>query len=454
MSRRCLALLAAVSMLNPVWPLPVFAQPVQQAQGAEQFDVQQLDALLAPIALYPDQLLTQTLMAATFPLQVVEASRWLDDPAHKALTGDALTKALEPRTWDPSVKSLVPFPQVLSQLNNNLEWAQQLGYAFANQQKDVLDSVQRLRQQAQAQGHLQSTPQQVVRTESQPAGNAPQTIVIAPAQPDVVYVPSYSPAEVYGTWPYPAYPPVVAAPAPGYVMGTALLGGLAFGAGVAITSSLWGWSSPNWGGGNVNVNVNSWNNINVNRQRAASNTWSPTWNRPAGRPANLQRPPGGPVGTPVRNAGLPANAVGRRNVSVPSNLVNSPARPNQPAFNAANKPNLNPGSRPAAGGTRSQSSGQGQRPQPSVQRPQGGVSPPQRAAGQNFQPQRNQAHRPSSDAFGSMGEGNRATAFGDRGAQSRSFSRPQPSGGSRGGGGGGFQGGGGGRGGGGFHGRR
>ncbi|HXT78453.1 MAG TPA: DUF3300 domain-containing protein, partial [Acetobacteraceae bacterium] len=358
MSRRCLAVLAALSMLNPTWSQPVFAQatpaPVQQAPGSDQFDVQQLDALLAPVALYPDQLLTQLLIAATFPLQVVEASRWVDDPAHKDLKGDALTKALEPLTWDPSVKSLIPFPQVLSQLNNNLEWTQQIGYAFANQQKDVLDSVQRLRHQAQSQGHLQSTPQQVVRTEPAPAGSsAPQTIVIAPAQPDVVYVPSYSPAQVYGTWPYPTYPPVVAAPAPGYVMGTALLGGLAFGAGVAITSSLWGWSSPNWGGGNVNVNVNRWNNINANnisgnRGRINSGTWNSTMNRPGGRPANLQRPPGGPVGSPGRNAGLPANAVGRRNVSVPGNLVNSPGRANAQGLNAANRPNLNPGSRPNA----------------------------------------------------------------------------------------------------------
>src|SRR5689334_12702553 len=122
-SRRWCAALAAMSLLTPDLCSRGFAQPapapVAQAPEAQSFNVQQLDALLAPIALYPDSLLTQVLIASTFPLQVVEASRWLDDPAHKDLRGDALTKALEPLTWDPGVKSLVPFPQVLSQLNNN-----------------------------------------------------------------------------------------------------------------------------------------------------------------------------------------------------------------------------------------------------------------------------------------------------------------------------------------------
>jgi hypothetical protein len=450
MSRRWLAMLVAISLLNPAWYLRAEAQtPVQQAPDATSFDVQQIDALVAPIALYPDQLLTQVLIASTFPLQVVEAARWQSDPAHAALTGDALTKALQPLSWDPSVKSLVPFPQVLSQLNGNLEWTQQLGYAFANQQKDVLDSVQRLRRQAQAQGHLQSTSQQVIRTEPSSGGSAGagQTIIIEPASPSVVYVPSYNPAVVYGTWPYPAYPPVVAAPSPAYVAGAALLGGLDFGAGVAISSSLWGWSSPNWGGGNVNVNVNRWNNINVNRQRAVSNTWSPALNRGGGRAANLQRPPAGPVGRPARNAGLPANAIGRRNVNVPGNLVNRPARPNGGGLTPGNRPNLNPGSRPRPSGAGPQFGGQGRRP--------GGSALGQGGAGQRFQPrQQGGFQRPGGGAFGGLGDGNRAAQFGQRGSQSRQFGNFQARrgggfrGGERRGGfqGGGFHGG--------FHGRR
>ncbi len=288
--------LAAILILHGSWPSLARAQQAPadvDAAAVQTFDPQQLDALLAPVALYPDQLVTQLLMAATFPLQVVDAARWLEDPAHKGLKGDALTKALEPLTWDPSVKSLVPFPQVLAQMNANLDWMQQLGYAFASQQQAVFDSIQRLRRQAQSSGHLQSSPQQVVHATAAPDGQ--QTISIEPAQPDVVYVPSYDPTQVYGTWPYAAYPPVVLPPPPGYVFGTALATGLAFGAGVALTAGLWGWASPNWGRGDVNVNVNRWNSINGNRAHINSNVWRASA-RPGGLPPNLRRPPCRPGG--------------------------------------------------------------------------------------------------------------------------------------------------------------
>ena len=127
-------------------PPEAFAQPkpvaVAQAEMTE-FSTAQLDALLASIALYPDELLTQILMASTFPLQVVAAARWLDKEENKRLKGDALIKALEKENWDPSVKSLVPFPQVVATMNGYLEWTQQLGYAVANQQAAVLDAIQR-----------------------------------------------------------------------------------------------------------------------------------------------------------------------------------------------------------------------------------------------------------------------------------------------------------------------
>jgi len=417
MSRRWFAIAMVICMIDPGWSVALaqsMPTPVQQTAGAEQFDPPQLDSLLAPIALYPDQLMTQILMAATFPIQVVEASRWIEDPAHKNLTGDALANALQTLPWDPSVKSLVPFPQVLSQLNSNLDWTQQLGYAFANQQKDVLDSVQRLRREAQAHGNLQSTQQQVVTVQAPPPGAtaAQQTIVIEPAQPDVVYVPSYNPAVVYGAWPYPAYPPVVAVPGPGYVLGTALAAGLAFGAGVAITGALWGWSQPNWYGGNVNVNVNRWNNINVhNNVRLNNGTWNAGFNRPGGRPPNLQRPPVGPVGRPVRNAGLPANAIGRPNVSVPGGAVSRP-HPAPGNFSGANRPNFSPGSRPNPTDAHRQFNapqnrlGAGGAGQQRFQQPHGG-----------FQQQRG-------GAFSGVGNGGQARSWGQRGAQSRQFSRP------------------------------
>ena len=259
---------------------------------------------MASIALYPDDLLTQLLMASTFPLEVVAAARWVEDPTHKSLSGDALVKALEAEPWDPSVKSLVPFPVVLATLNSNLTWLQQLGYAFATQQADVFAAVQRLRRLAQANDKLQSSPQQVVSTQQvtvePPAGSSQpptqqEVIVIQPAQSDTVYVPSYDPAAVYGSsWPDPSYPPYYPAPPPGYYFGTALATGLAFAAGAAVVGGLWGWASPGWGGGYANVNVNRYNNINANRSQISSNRWGA--GAGAGRPGNFARPPGGPVG--------------------------------------------------------------------------------------------------------------------------------------------------------------
>ena len=182
----------------------------------------------------------------------------MEDPAHKSLTGDALVKPLEAEPWDPSVKSLVPFPVVLATLNDNLPWLQQLGYAFATQQADVFASIQRLRRRAQAGGHLESSPQQVVSTQTvtvepggggAPAGGGEvgiqqEVIVIEPAQDDTVYVPSYNPGTVYGDWPYPSYPPYCAAPPTGYYFGTALATGLAFAAGAAVVGGLWAGRDP------------------------------------------------------------------------------------------------------------------------------------------------------------------------------------------------------------------
>ncbi|MGD0103574.1 MAG: DUF3300 domain-containing protein [Rhodopila sp.] len=369
-----------------------------QAAGTQAFNSEQLDALLAPIALYPDALLAQVLMASTFPLQVVGAGRWIEDPAHKSLSGDALANAVEPQPWDPSVKSLVPFPSVLALMNSNLDWTQQLGYAFADQQAAVMKSVQRLRFQGQTAGNLKTTEQQSVRVEK-------QVIVIEPAQPTVVYVPSYNPTIVYGAWPYPAYPPVYLPPPPGYVFGAALVSGIAFATGVAVVGSLWGWARPGWGSGYVNVNVNRYNNINVNRTHINSNVWQP--NRPGGRPAGLQRPPNGPVGQPARPNGLPANAIGRPNVNVPASAVNRPAKsaaaqPNAGQANAGNRPNLAQGTSDRPPANPAAPAGLG--PRASTQRPTPVRQP---------------------EAFSGMDRGREAAQFGARGNQSRDASQIQ-----------------------------
>jgi uncharacterized protein DUF3300 len=356
-------------------------------------------------------------MASTFPLEVLTAARWIEDPDHKTLSGDALAEAVEPQTWDPSVKSLVPFPSVLALLNSNLDWTQQLGYAFADQQPAVMDSVQRLRAQAQSAGNLQSTEQQIVHTEQ-------QVIIIEPAQPNVVYVPSYNPTIVYGAWPYPAYPPVYLPPPPGYAFGAALVSGMAFAAGVAVVGSLWGWARPGWGGGYVNVNVNRYNSINVNRTHINSNVWQP--NRPAGRPAGLQRPPNGPVGRPARPNGLPANAVGRQNVHVPASAVNRPARPNAGQGNLANRPaGTNAGQ--AAGNRVNPGRGIGDRPRGNAAAPAGAGA---RSAAQRAAP----ARQP--EAFRGMDRGREAAQFGARGNQSRAASQIQRPGNAGGGAGG------------------
>ena len=435
---RGVALIAALSL---VAPSPLFAQATPTAAAdATVFNTEQLDALLAPIALYPDALLAQVLMAATYPLQVVEAARWLDVPANKDLTGDALAQALAKQNWDPSVKSLVPFPQVLTMLNGNLDWTQQLGYAFATQQADVMNSVQRLRQQAQTAGYLKTTEQQRVAVEN-------STIVIEPANPQTVYVPVYSPSVVYGAWPYPTYPPVYFPPPPGYVVGTAFLSGLAFATGVAVVGSLWGWARPNWyggygGGSYVNVNVNRYNNINVNRAQINSSVWRPPAAGVGGRPI---RPPGGPVGAPGRPVSLPANAIGRPNVQVPSSAVNRPGvgggvaqggnaqRPaaGQPA--GSRPPGGLPGQRPGGGQVQG---GNVQRPaagQPAGGRPPGGL-PGQRPGGGQVQggnaPRPGGGNRPPAaaqrppGAFNGMTDGARAGQYGSRGAQSRA-AQPQ-----------------------------
>jgi hypothetical protein len=226
-------------------------------QESKLFKQEELDQMLAPIALYPDDLLTQILMASTYPLEIIQAARWANQ--NKDLKGDALTQALEKEDWDPSVKSLVNFPDVLSKMNENLEWMQKLGDAFLSQQKQVLDTIQNLRKKAQEAGNLKTTEQQKVVVQE-------DTIAIQPANPEVIYVPTYDPGVVYGGWwwplfpPYPPFFPFLPRPTP--------YGAMAFRAGVAMGAA-WGyaWGHANWRGGDVDINVNRNTNINNNINR-------------------------------------------------------------------------------------------------------------------------------------------------------------------------------------------
>jgi hypothetical protein len=226
------------------------------------FKPEEIEALVAPIALYPDSVLSQVLMASTYPLEIVHAARWVK--TNPSLKGDAAVKAVQDQSWDVSVKSLVAFPQILEPMNDKLDWTQKLGDAFLAQEKDVLAAVQRLRARAKETGNLKSNEQQNVTVEPAPAGSqTTQTIVrIEPANPQVIYVPAYNPSLVYGPWNYPGYPPYYWAPPPAYYPGAALATGLAWGVGLAAAGAIFG--NCNWGGGDVNINVNKAANIDRN----------------------------------------------------------------------------------------------------------------------------------------------------------------------------------------------
>ncbi|MFX1764614.1 DUF3300 domain-containing protein [Paraburkholderia sp. A1RI-2L] len=266
----CAALAAAPLFVGPTGPTAAIAQQ----SAAQHLSNQQLDSLTAPVALYPDALLAQVLMAATFPADVQAAAAW--SKANPNLKGDDAVKAVSSQPWDPSVQSLVAFPQVLATMDSKPDWVEQIGSAFLAQPGDVMDSVQRLRLQAQQAGNLKTTEQQKVIVQPASGTSTTQTIVIEPANPEVVYVPTYNPTVVYGTWPYPAYPPVYMPPPPGYAIATGFMTGLAFGAGIAVANSLWG--GFGWGSHDVNINVNRYNNINVNN-RIDSNRSTANWNR-------------------------------------------------------------------------------------------------------------------------------------------------------------------------------
>jgi Protein of unknown function (DUF3300) len=412
----------------------------QQSGDTKVLKQEELDQLLAPIALYPDDLLSQIFMASTYPLEVVEASRWAKQ--NQKLKGDALAQALEKQDWDPSVRSLVNFPDVLSKMSEKLDWTQKLGDAFLSQQKDVLDAVQRLRTKAEASGNLKTTSEQKVIVEE-------KIIKIEPANPQVVYVPSYNPTVVYGAWPYPAYPPYPWYP-PGYVWGSMF----AFGAGVALGAA-WGyaWGNCNWRGGDVNVNVNRNANFNQNINRGDfSNKVG------QGGQGRWQHNPEHRKGVSYRD-----NATAQKfNRATPSQLSQSREQFRGRAEQGrqqlgAGGGQLGGGNRPSQGGLGGGGPGQGGL---------GGNRPSQGAVGGGNRPSQG-ALGGGGGGFSSQGPGNRGGAFqgidrggsnaknfSNRGAASRASgggggARGGGGGGARGGGGGGGRGGGGGGGGGG-----
>jgi uncharacterized membrane protein YgcG len=411
----------------PPPPAPMQAAPPQD-QPPEKLKQEELDQLVAPIALYPDALLAQILMASTYPLEIVQAARWHKQGSNKDLKDTQLETALQAQPWDPSVKSLVAFPQVLTMMNEKLDWTQKLGDAFLAQEKDVMATVQQLRVKAQAAGNLKSTPEQKIIVE-QAAPQAPQQTIIRiePANPQVIYVPTYNPTVVYGAWPYPAYPPYYYYP-PGYVFGASLF---SFGVGMAVGAALWG--GCNWHGGSVNVNVNRYNSFN--RTNISNTNWQHNVNHRGGVPyrdasTRQQYGRGQQPGASTREAYRGRAEQGRQELG-------------QGGLNRQ------PSTRPAgdrSGVGQPGQGGLGQRPEtrPGGERPgmgQGGQGGPgQRPEARPATPQQ----RPSgggSPAFNDVGRGRDVQQWSNRGQSSRqSMSTPRApsgagaSGGSRGGG--------------------
>jgi hypothetical protein len=390
------------------------------APAADQpaFKPEEIEQLVAPIALYPDSLLSQILMASTYPLEVVEADRWVK--ANASLKGDALAAELERRPWDPSVRSLVSFPSVLAMMSENLSTTVKIGDAFIGQQQDVMGAIQRLRSKAQAQGTLASTQQQTVNTVTQ---EGTQVIVIQSASPEIVYVPQYSPTVVYGAWPYPAYPPYPYYP-PGYVASNVV----SFGVGVAVGVA-WGyaWGGCNWHHGDIDIDINR--NYNRNTTINRNNFEHRTMN------GNFQHNPAHRQGVAYRNQAS-AQRVGASNSMARTSQARSEFRGHANTGAApfgggnaggATRPGFQPGGAPGAN--------------QQTPRNQGAA----RSPGQDRSPSQLPARSTSGGASGSRGSafsggsGSSDRAASNRGASSRSASPSR----SAGGGGGGSRGGGG-----------
>ena len=345
----------------PNQPMPGGAP---QGQPQQSLAPDQLDSLVAPIALYPDPILSQVLVASTYPLEIVEAARWLGQ--NSSLKGKALVDAAAKQTWDASVQALVVLPDLLKRLNQDITWTSDLGNAFLAQQEGVMEAVQRRRQRAQSNGALQSTKEQQVTTTTQ-GGNT--YIEIQPSSPQVVYVPEYNPEAVWGPSADYPYPPIYYPPSTGAIIAASAI---SFGVGVAV-GAIWsgGWGGWGWGCGwgrnNVVINNNFINSNHFNRVNVGNgNNW---------------------VHNPVHRGGVPYN---NRNVA------------NQ--FNGARG---NVAARPTAAQTQQRLGNISQRPGNTPGLGQGNLG---QAGGNAFRPsQGNPAQRP---AGGQVGQGNFKPAAG------------------------------------------
>lgn len=256
------------------------------AQDRSGYAQQELDQMLAPIALYPDALLSQILMASTYPLEVVQAARW--SRAHPRLKGQDAVRAVEDKDWEPSVKSLVAFPEILAMMDRKLDWTERLGDAFLAQQEQVMDTVQDLRRRAEAAGNLRSDDRVRVLRQS-------EIIIIEPVDPHIVYVPYYNPVIVYGPWWWPTHPPVYWAPWPGYHAAPAYVSGYYWGSGITISTGFF-FGAFDWHHRHVKV-------VHVDHYRSHTQVSRIATIR-HDRPGVWRHDPGHRRGTPYRHAAL------------------------------------------------------------------------------------------------------------------------------------------------------
>jgi hypothetical protein len=260
-------LIAAAAMASTVFLLVCTGVSAQEPQAAapapaaKPFKEEELASLLAPIALYPDTVVAQILMASTYPLEVIEARRWVEK--NQQLQGEALATEAKKQPWDQSVQALTAFPDVLKMMDEKLDWMQKLGDAFLAQQADVMAMVQTLRGKAKDAGNLKSDEHQTVKVEPAAASSTTTTIIIEPADPQVIYVPTYSPQYAYGYWAYPSYPPYYYYP-PAYNPAAGFWWGVSVGIGIGVWGGAWN-NNCDWNGGNVNINTGDINIGSGNR---------------------------------------------------------------------------------------------------------------------------------------------------------------------------------------------
>ena len=344
----------SVALLSPTYSVALAqettTQPALPGEQAPKIPNDQLDSLVAPIALYPDPLLSQTLVASTYPLEIVQLQQWLGK--NENLKGKALADAVEKQPWDPSIQSMAIVPDVVKQLGDNIAWTSQLGDAFLSQESDVMDAVQRMRTKAESAGTLKTSEQQTVETQ-QVEGKS--VVVIQPSNPEVVYVPSYNPTVVYGAPAYP-YPSMYYPPYGAYAAGAAL----SFGVGVAV-GAIWGnggWGyGCGWGNNNVNVNVNNkyvnhYNKNNVNNKIGNNSNW--------------QHNPQHRGGAPYPN---------RQTANKYGGASNRPGAANRPGGGTAQRPGGGAAQRPGGGAAQRPGGGTAQRPGGgTAQRPGGGTA--------------------------------------------------------------------------------